>query len=105
MDVQTIRKFALALPETVELEHFGNPSFRVRGRIVATVPDDTHLNVMIDPFNVDAVVRADPEFPRSSCGARKSEACGCRCPTLRRRWWKICSGAAWKRKASKRLST
>jgi hypothetical protein len=54
MDIEAVRKIALRFPEAVEQDHFGNPSFRVRGRIFATVPDDAHLNVMIDPFDVDA---------------------------------------------------
>jgi hypothetical protein len=63
--VDQIRRLALAFPEAIEQEHFGNPSFRIRGRIFATVPDDSHVNVMIDPFDVDGVVREDPE----SCAA------------------------------------
>lgn len=55
------RTIALALPEAVEAEHWGKPSFRVAGRIFATVPDASHLNVMIDPFEVEAVVRAEPQ--------------------------------------------
>ena len=51
----------MALPETVEQDHFGNPSFRVRGRIFATVPDADHVNVMIDAFDVESVVRDYPE--------------------------------------------
>jgi hypothetical protein len=50
----------LALPEAVEKDHWGNPSFRVHGRIFATVPDKGHLNVMIDPFDVEAAVRDEP---------------------------------------------
>ena len=56
-----LRKLALALPGTVELEHWGNPSFRVRGRIFATVPDDHHVNVMIDPFDAESAVADAPE--------------------------------------------
>src|SRR5690349_7953723 len=55
-----VRKLALALPEAVEQDHFGRPSFRVRGRIFATLPDSEHLNVMIDAFDVDGVVRKYP---------------------------------------------
>ena len=55
------RKIALALPEAMEADHFGNPSFRVGGRTFATAPDATHLNVMIDPFEVEAAIREDPE--------------------------------------------
>jgi hypothetical protein len=61
MTVSQLRKLALGLPEAVEQEHWGNPSFRVRGRIFATVPDAGHLNVMIDPFDVDGVVRENPK--------------------------------------------
>jgi hypothetical protein len=93
----------LALPEAVEQGHWGNPSFRVRGRIFATLPDEGHANVMIDPFDVEAAVGENPE----SCGEL---------------WWgKQLSGvrvslaqaspqmvealleAAWRRKAPKRL--
>jgi hypothetical protein len=59
--VRDVRRLALALPETAELDHWGRPSFRVRSRIFATIPDFEHLNVMIDPYDVDAVVRANPE--------------------------------------------
>ena len=60
--MEQLRKLALALPGTVELEHWGNPSFRVRGRIFATVPDDHHVNVMIDPFDAESAVADAPEF-------------------------------------------
>jgi len=55
------RAIALALPDAVEADHWGHPSFRVRGRIFATAPDPRHLNVMIDPFEVDAAVREQPD--------------------------------------------
>jgi hypothetical protein len=58
--VRDVRALALARPETSEEDHFGRPSFRVRGRIFATVPDPEHVNVMIDPFDVDGVVKQDP---------------------------------------------
>lgn len=60
MHVRDVRALALAWPDTSEEDHFGHPSFRVRGRIFAAVPDPEHLNVMIDPFDVDGVVKEDP---------------------------------------------
>jgi hypothetical protein len=54
------RKLALALPEATEQDHFGRPSFRVRARIFATLPDAEHLNVMLDAFDVDGVMRKYP---------------------------------------------
>ena len=35
LSVQLARKLALALPEAEERDHFGSPSFRVRGKIFA----------------------------------------------------------------------
>jgi hypothetical protein len=61
ISLRDVREMALALPHAGEEEHWGNPSFRVRGRIFATVPDARHLNAMIDPFEVDAAVREDPD--------------------------------------------
>ena len=60
MKLAAVRRLALSLPEASEEDHWGRPSFRIRGRIFATVPDARHLNVMIDPFDVDAAVRLDP---------------------------------------------
>ncbi|MDP9379136.1 MAG: hypothetical protein M3Q29_03130 [Chloroflexota bacterium] len=36
----------------LEQAHHGKPSFRVRRRIFATLPDDGHLNVMIEEYAV-----------------------------------------------------
>ena len=55
------RKLALALPEVTEEAHHDMESFRVRGRIFATVPDDTHLRVMVDEPEIRAAVAENPE--------------------------------------------
>ena len=59
--VAEARRLALALPEAVEQDHHGFPSFRVRGRIFATLPDDATLRVMLDPDAVEEAVAAAPE--------------------------------------------
>jgi hypothetical protein len=56
-----VRELALALPEAVEQDHHGSPSFRVGGRIFATLPDDTTLRVMLDVDAVEEAVAAAPE--------------------------------------------
>lgn len=56
-----LRKIARSFPEVTEEDHFGRPSFRIGGRIFATLPDMRHVNVMIDPFDVDGAVRESPE--------------------------------------------
>jgi hypothetical protein len=55
------RALALALPEAVELDHHGRPSFRVAGRIFATLWDEGHLNIMLDEPGILTAVQAHPE--------------------------------------------
>jgi hypothetical protein len=55
------RELALALPEAVEQDHHGRPSFRVGGKIFATLRDEGHLNVMLDEGGILTAVEADPE--------------------------------------------
>ena len=65
--------FALSLPEAVEQDHHGIASFRVRGRIFATVPDDDHLRIMVDEGEIRASVTEDPEaFAEFWWGSRLS---------------------------------
>jgi hypothetical protein len=55
------RRRALALPEAVEQDHHGKPSFRVAGRIFATLWDEHHMNVMVDEPGIMTPVQANPE--------------------------------------------
>ena len=60
MSVDQARALALALPETVEADHHGRPSFRVGGKIFATVWDEAHMNVMVDLDGIRTAVQAEP---------------------------------------------
>jgi hypothetical protein len=55
------RELALALPEAVEQDHHGRPSFRVGGKIFATRWDEDHLNVMLDEGGIRSAVHVDPD--------------------------------------------
>jgi SAM-dependent methyltransferase len=55
-----VRGPALALPGVVEQDHHGRPSFRVAGRIFATLWDQQHLNVMLGEAGIRTVVEAWP---------------------------------------------
>ena len=55
---------ALALPEAVEQDHHGRPSFRVAGKIFATLWDQAHMNVMLDEPGILTAAQAHPR----SCG-------------------------------------
>jgi hypothetical protein len=98
------RKLALALPEATEQDHHGMTSFRVRGKIFATVPDDTHVRVMVDEMEIRAAVAENP----SACHEfywGKRLACvvvdlGTATPAL----LEELLTEAWARKAPKRLA-
>ena len=55
------RQLALALPEAIEQDHHGRPSFRVGGKIFATLWDESHMNVMPDEGGILTAVQAEPE--------------------------------------------
>ena len=58
---QEARRIALGLPEAVEQDHHGRPSYRVDGRIFATQWDEEHMNVMLDEDGILTAVQDDPE--------------------------------------------
>jgi hypothetical protein len=67
--VSTLRQLALSLPDVTEQSHFGRPSFRRLGKILATVsgdgehavlkltPGDQHMLVAVDPQTFSVVPR------------------------------------------------
>lgn len=62
VNVEAVRRLALALPEATEQPHFHLTSFRVRGKIFATVaPDGSYMNVFVDDEQREIMVRVDPK--------------------------------------------
>lgn len=55
------RSLALALPEAVEQDHHGRPSFRVAGKIFATLRDEGRMNVMLDEGGILTAVEDEPD--------------------------------------------
>jgi hypothetical protein len=55
-----VRRLALALPDALEQDHHGFPSFRVGGRIFATLPDDATLRVMLDEGGIRTAIHDAP---------------------------------------------
>jgi len=70
-DLAQARLIALALPETVDQDHHGMPSFRVGGKILATVPDDEHIRIMLAEDEIRAVVAEYPEVCAPSYWGKK----------------------------------
>ncbi len=62
MKIGEVRRFALSLPEVTEEPHFDKSSFRVRGKIFATVPPDgSPLHVFVDEVQLELMVSVAPE--------------------------------------------
>ena len=59
--MRRVRELALALPEATEEPHHDLGSFRVRGKIFATVPDDRHVRIMLSEEGVAAACAESPE--------------------------------------------
>ena len=61
MRLATARRFALSLPEATEAPHFEKSSFRVKGKIFATVPvGGKVLHVFVGPNEARALAMEDP---------------------------------------------
>ena len=60
LSVEDVRVLAMALPDVTTQDHHGMISFRVRGKIIATVPDQTHLRVMLDEAGIRTAVAETP---------------------------------------------
>jgi hypothetical protein len=69
---ERIRELALALPEVVEQDHHGRPSFRVGGRIFATLWDEAHVNVMLDEPGILTAAQQNPVCSELWWGKRLS---------------------------------
>lgn len=62
MDPEEVRRVALDLPEALERDHHGFPSFRGAKRIFATLPDPAHLHVMLDEEDIRVAVAEWPTW-------------------------------------------
>jgi len=65
LSVEDVRRLALGLPEATEQDHHGRPSFRVAGRIFATLWTPEALNVMAG----EELIRLAAERSPESCSA------------------------------------
>ncbi len=62
MNQKQLSNIALSLPEVTEEPHFDRTSFRVRGKIFATVlPGDSFLNVMVGETGREPALATYPD--------------------------------------------
>jgi hypothetical protein len=61
VNLAQVRRFALSLPETSEEPHHELSSFRVEGKIFATIPPNgDHLHIFVDEQQRERVVASEP---------------------------------------------
>jgi hypothetical protein len=103
MQAADARRLALSLPEAVERDHHGIPSFRLGTKIFATLPDAGHLHVMLAADDVPAALAAVGPAGEELWWGRK--LCGVRLDLgrLDRRRLDPLLRQAWRRVAPKRL--
>lgn len=66
-----VRRVAFGLQEVTEEPHHEMASFRVRGKIIATVPDPEHVRLMLDEHEIRAAASENPQsFHEFYCGKR-----------------------------------
>ena len=62
MTIDDVQRLALALPEVVKEPHFQMSSFRIRGKIFATVPpDNEHLHLFVAELEREKMLTLHPE--------------------------------------------
>ena len=76
MTADEFREIALRLPEATEKEHMGDPDFRVKGKIFATLgPGENWGMVKLSPKEQKAFVRAEPDVFEPIKGAWGVRGC------------------------------
>ncbi len=100
-----VRAEALSLPEAVEQDHHGRPSFRVDGRIFATLWSDGQMNVMLDESGIRTAVETAPGACREIRWGKRLAAVGVSLADVDRAFLRELLADAWEGKAPARLRT
>jgi hypothetical protein len=97
------RSLALSLPEAVELDHHGRPSFRVGGRIFATLWSDERLNVMLDEGGILTALERAPGACEQVRWGKRLAAVGVTLARADHDFLAELLADAWEQKAPRRL--
>jgi hypothetical protein len=103
MKLAAVRRLALALTEATEDPHFHLSSFRVKGKIFATVaPDGSYMNVFVDDEQRELMVTVDPQAYESLTWGKMAYL-HVHLAVAKAKDVKTLLRAAWERKAPKKL--
>jgi hypothetical protein len=97
------RATALSLPETVEQDHHGRPSFRVGGKIFATLWNDDRMNVMLDEAGILTAIDIAPDACEQVWWGKRLAAVGVSLSRVDRHFLEELLTDAWELKAPRRL--
>ena len=103
VSVDEARSLALSLPEAVEQDHHGRPSFRVGGKIFATLWSDARMNVMLDEDGVRTAVSDAPSVCEEVWWGKRLAAAGVTLAHADSELLRELLTDAWEGKAPKRL--
>ena len=104
MNVRDLRRFALSLAEVSEEPHFHLTSFRVQGKIFATLaPDGSFLNVFVDDAQREVMTAVDPNVYETLRWGKQIAGLHVQLPAAKSADVKVLLRAAWERKAPKKL--
>lgn len=97
------RSLALSLPEAVEQDHHGRPSFRVGGKIFATLWSEQRMNVMVDEGGIRTAVESAPDTCEEVWWGKRLAAVGVTLARADRDLLCELLTDAWEQKAPRRL--
>jgi hypothetical protein len=97
------RSLALSLPEAVEQDHHGRPSFRVGGRIFATLWNEQRMNVMLDEGGILTAIDVAPHACEQVWWGKRLAAVGVTLAHADRDFLADLLTDAWEQRAPKRL--
>jgi hypothetical protein len=104
MKIDAVRSHALALPEVTEQPHFDYASFRVRGKIFATVPpDERHVHIFVAEPQREVALALHGEFVEKLFWGSKVVGLRVSLAKAKAAAVKDLVRQAWKTKAPKRL--
>jgi hypothetical protein len=91
------------MPEAVEQDHHGRPSFRVGGKIFATLWSDDRMNVMLDEGGILTAVDGAPDACEQVWWGKRLAAVGVTLSRVDRDFLRDLLADAWEQKAPQRL--
>lgn len=103
VSLDVARAIALSMPGAVEQDHHGRPSFRVRGKIFATLWSDLQMNVMLDEGGILTAVGDAPDTYAEVRWGKRLAAVGVSLSAVDESFLRTLVADAWEEKAPREL--